>query len=420
MTKMLSSLDWEGELDDAEFLSPASIDSITDRLREGLGDGAIRWILGTSESFVAQFGIEVQDPLASRKKFVLFSQQLLASILLGLLEGEPPSIKGIHRDREIIADFVTRGTDMRAIGDSLRKMQREILVRLVERLADIGPDSSILAEIAAGVTGTMDLWLEWMLEATFAERDRAARAEEVRVRGAIEDLLAGGPVNLTATSELLSRPIDAWHVCCAIGASPEVSLEQDSIDVVATGFASAHGDPNPLRYVTAGGETYVWATISHEPGDLPALDVEVPERMSVGIGSAGRGAEGFRISRREAADAFQLSLRIPATEPVKYQDASLAILLCQDEERARVFVQDELGEIARDTPEAAEMRDTMRTFFAMRMRIAPSAEKLFLHRNSLINRLDRIERTLGHSLAERTPELQAALTIADLYPTVGE
>ena len=59
-----------------------------------------------------------------------------------------------------------------------------------------------------------------------------------------------------------------------------------------------------------------------------------------------------------------------------------------------------------------DMRNTLRTFFDTRMRIAPAAERLFLHRNTLINRLERIQSLLGHSVTERTAETQAALVLA--------
>jgi DNA-binding PucR family transcriptional regulator len=49
------------------------------------------------------------------------------------------------------------------------------------------------------------------------------------------------------------------------------------------------------------------------------------------------------------------------------------------------------------------------------MRIAPAAERLFLHRNTLINRLERIQTILGHGVSERTAEIQAALVLDTLF-----
>ena len=49
----------------------------------------------------------------------------------------------------------------------------------------------------------------------------------------------------------------------------------------------------------------------------------------------------------------------------------------------------------------------------------------FLHRNTLINRLERIQAVLGRSVVERPAETQAALVLAELFtrrrddPTTG-
>lgn len=63
-----------------------------------------------------------------------------------------------------------------------------------------------------------------------------------------------------------------------------------------------------------------------------------------------------------------------------------------------------------------ENRNTLRAFFAAKMRIAPAAENLFVHRNTLIHRLGRIEEMLGHPVGERSAEVQAALAVAAMYP----
>ncbi|MCK9913342.1 helix-turn-helix domain-containing protein [Microbacteriaceae bacterium K1510] len=50
-------------------------------------------------------------------------------------------------------------------------------------------------------------------------------------------------------------------------------------------------------------------------------------------------------------------------------------------------------------------------FFDTRMRIAPAADRLFIHRNTLVIRLEKAERLMGHRLIERTTATQAALEV---------
>ena len=147
--------------------------------------------------------------------------------------------------------------------------------------------------------------------------------------------------------------------------------------------------------------------------------------LLVGIGEPHPGAVGFRRTFLEASDALGLAASLGDNGGVSYGDAALAIVLSRDEQRARWFVEHELRDLATDSPEMADMRNTLRTFFDTRMRIAPAAERLFLHRNTLINRLERIQAVLGHSVAERSAETQAALVLAELFtrhpddPTTG-
>ena len=126
------------------------------------------------------------------------------------------------------------------------------------------------------------------------------------------------------------------------------------------------------------------------------------------------GAYLIRRTFLEASDALRLR-QLAMGRGVLIGDAALAIVLSRDEERARWFVEHELRDLATDSPEMADMRNTLRTFFDTRMRVAPAAERLFLHRNTLINRLERIQAVLGHGVAERSAETQAALVLAELF-----
>lgn len=133
------------------------------------------------------------------------------------------------------------------------------------------------------------------------------------------------------------------------------------------------------------------------------------------MGEPQQGIEGFRRTYREADGSLRLALLSGRSAGLAYQDAALGDLLTQDEELARWFTEYELGALAGDTAEARDMRQTLRTFFGTRMRVAPAAELLFLHRNTLIHRLERIEGLLGNPLGGRTAEVQAALALADTF-----
>jgi DNA-binding PucR family transcriptional regulator len=135
--------------------------------------------------------------------------------------------------------------------------------------------------------------------------------------------------------------------------------------------------------------------------------------LVVGIGGIHEGSAGLRRTHLEAMDAAMALRNFGVSAAAGIDDVGLVAVFGNDTERATWFVERELKELAGDDAQTGELRDTLRAFYAARMRVAPAAEHLFLHRNTLINRLGRVEALLGHSVAERTAEVQAALRVHD-------
>jgi hypothetical protein len=261
----------------------------------------------------------------------------------------------------------------------------------------------------------MDAWIGAATDAIVDERRRVYLAEQVRVRSAIESLVAAEPVDIEAATRLLRIPLVGWHLGCAIGIPPGGAVERRALDGIVHLCARAVGSERMLRYETSAGKVHVWVSTDRRPRTPRVEDLRVPAPLLVGIGEPHPGADGFRRTFLEASDALRLATSLGDNGGLSYGDAALAIVLSRDEERARWFVEHELRDLAADSPEMADMRNTLRTFFDTRMRIAPAAERLFLHRNTLINRLERIQAVLGHRVVERPAETQAALVLAELF-----
>jgi hypothetical protein len=329
-------------------------------------------------------------------------------------------------DRDLAEDIVARDIPLSDITQVLRRMQSEWLSLLIDAAVGAGPDGvRVVPALAMSVTGTMDAWIGAATDAIVDERRRVDLAEQVRIRGAIESLVGAEPVEVDAATRLLRIPLNGWHLGCAIGTVPGGAVERRVLDGVVRGLGRLVGSDRMLRYETSAGTVHLWATADRAPRAPRVEDLRVPAPMLVGIGEAHHGVDGFRRTFLEASDALQLAADLGDSGGVSYGDAALAIVLSRDEERARWFVEHELRDLAVDSPEMADMRTTLRIFFDTRMRIAPAAERLFLHRNTLIHRLERIQAVLGHGVAERSAETQAALVLAELFarrpdePAVG-
>ena len=411
VARIISTLDWDGDL------GPASLAEFeVDRLRSELGDGAARWVAGAAEQSLAVLQGQLDDSLAPWPLIRTFAQHVLTATLLRLAGEDELPADTEEIDRDLAEDIVARDIPLSDITRALRSMQHEWLSLLIDAAVRVGPDGiGVVPALATSVTGTMDAWIGAATDAIVDERRRVYLAEQVRIRSVIESLVAAAPVDVEAATRLLRIPLIGWHLGCAIGTPPGGAVERRVLDSLAHVFTRAVGSDRTLRYETNAGTVHLWVSTDH-PVRAPRVDdLHVPAPLLVGIGEPHPGADGFRRTFLEAADALGLAVSLGGSGGASYGTAALAIVLSRDEERARWFVEHELRELADDSPEMADMRNTLRVFFDTRMRIAPAAERLFLHRNTLINRLERLQAVLGHGVAERSAETQAALVLAELF-----
>ncbi len=404
----MAALDWTE--------SAAALPERERRSLEPLGAGATRWVAGAVQRSLDVLAAQSRDALAPGPAIRTFASHVLTAALLGLAGADDEPARAHAIDSAIPEDIVARDIPLENITAALRTMQRVWLALLIDAAVQASTDGvSVVPAIAGSVTGTMDAWVAVVSEAIAEERRRVFRTEQVRIRAAVEMLVAGEPVDADTALRQLGIPLAGWHVCCVVGVPPGGMVERQTLDSIAHTFTRASGCERVLRYETSAGAVRLWSTTDRRSRTPTLADLRVTEPFVVGLGEPHRGPEGFRRTFVEADDAFRLATRGGAGGGVSYADAALAIVLTQDEERARWFVESELGDLGTDCPDMADMRNTLRAFFDSRMRIAPAAELLHLHRNTLINRLERIEAVIGHCVAERSAQTQAALLLAELF-----
>jgi hypothetical protein len=220
----------------------------------------------------------------------------------------------------------------------------------------------------------------------------------------IDELVEGGPVDPRTVRDVLGLAIEDQHRGFVVSPAGRhrpgrpVEILRRALRVPA------------LLVREQDGLWWVWATSAHPlRPDVDRLAAEIGDTARVGVGSGQPGAAGFRRTHLEAVAAHRLGPGV-----VDHGEHALAVLLSSDPERARWFVEAELGELAAPGPRNRELLTTLRCFFATRLRIASTAQRLHIHRNTAIQRLESIERILGHPVTERTAEVQAALALLTL------
>ncbi len=123
------------------------------------------------------------------------------------------------------------------------------------------------------------------------------------------------------------------------------------------------------------------------------LKSELKVPATVGVGNYHPGLEGLRQSYHEAGNAIELGGQTWDTERIYHIDdfGVVAPLLSGVDESNIYFSRELLDRLG----ENEEIIQTLEAFFTLDMSLTRTADKLGIHRNTLVYRLDRITETLG-------------------------
>ncbi|HWR45983.1 PucR family transcriptional regulator [Sporomusa sp.] len=139
------------------------------------------------------------------------------------------------------------------------------------------------------------------------------------------------------------------------------------------------------------------------------------EYSYIGVGRPGSGLAGIQSSYREAMQACQIGRKIWPKERICYYDAlGIWRLLgnIQDKQELHVFIDETLGKILQyDQEKGAELLKTLEVYFECNGKLKKVTEKMFVHYNTILYRLDRIQQITGCSLEDATACLNLHLAL---------
>ena len=132
------------------------------------------------------------------------------------------------------------------------------------------------------------------------------------------------------------------------------------------------------------------------------------------MGNPGRSVFGFRSSHEQALIAQRLVIR-RGGEPtaVSYDEIALAALALTDPIAARGFAVATLGDSLMGDEVLLE---TLRAYLRSGANSTTTASALFVHRNTVLKRLDRIQQMLPVALDAKAPEIATAIEILRWMP----
>jgi carbohydrate diacid regulator len=141
------------------------------------------------------------------------------------------------------------------------------------------------------------------------------------------------------------------------------------------------------------------------------LKSELKLPSTVGVGNYHPGLEGLRQSYHEAVSAIELGAQTWDTDRIYHIDdfGVVAPLLSGVDEKNIYFSRELLDRLGENN----EIIQTLEAFFNFDMSLTRTAEKLKIHRNTLVYRLDRITETLG--LDPRAFDDAVQIKLAILY-----
>ena len=198
-------------------------------------------------------------------------------------------------------------------------------------------------------------------------------------------------VDIVAASQRLGYELRGNHVALVLS-------REDGSEAALTGTArTLAGMMTSTRPLIVPVDTdTVWCWV---PADAAHELTKLLAAVRCGQGRPGKGLDGFRRTHREAREALRVAqiAGSPAPTITRFAQVELAALCSVDPNLCRDFVENELGQLAADTPPVQRLRKTLRAFYDADSNFRATAARLGLHHNTIRYRLTRAEELLGQA-----------------------
>jgi hypothetical protein len=236
----------------------------------------------------------------------------------------------------------------------------------------------------------------------FAREQAARRGSIDRQRMTlVRELLDGSRDDLDG----IEYDLSAEHLgVVAWGDAAEVTLRRLSVRVGRRLLSTRVEDGLLIAWLT-GNEPFAEA----QRRSMQQLDLPAP----VACGKPLWGLAGFRLSHRQAGEAYVVAVRT-GERVTFYDDVALEALALRDEGTAAEFSADELGALDADDARYQELRDTLGAYYAASHNKVAAAAALGVHERTVARRLREIEHLTGRQVDARRTELEVALRIRAL------
>lgn len=309
-----------------------------------------------------------------------------------------------------------RGMDLGVLLKVYRVANQAVFAFLNEIIEAAGEGApardEVLVFIWARAARWMDDAVESLIETFVGERQRLHDGTVARRTEMIDALLGATPPAAREAEKALGHAVRHWQTGCVIWGEHNDASTTAATSDAARALSQALGGPPALSVVAGSRDLWCWVATPGQP-DLQVLSGLAQQLASHGlrlaVGLSQPGVPGFRSSHAEARAVQELALDARATPSVMlYADVELLCLTAGRPDLMRRTVLRELGGLLGADKNLGLLRETVLVHLTSPS-IDASAERLFVHKNTVRYRIARAEELLGHPLSERSTQLELAL-----------
>ena len=316
---------------------------------------------------------------------------------------------------DIARDLVRRGIEREALVNAYQQGQniawRRVMTEMVATARTDPAYVDVLDEALDVTARSLFRFVDDVLTNIAAqidrERDQLVSADLAQRLATVQLVLEGAPISDQRAGARLGYELGGEHLAVVLWTA-DADDEPGTLERAAESLARAAGTRRP--FIVPAGSAGLWAWL-HTPqaGRLDVPAQALPPGARVALGSVASGAAGFRRSHREALAVQRLvRSRADSGTLTAYADVEIAILGGTDPERASQFVTRTLGGLLDTRP---ELRATLRVYLQEQGSVSRAAARLFMHRNTVQNRVARAEALLPRPIGSRPLAVALALEL---------
>lgn len=264
-------------------------------------------------------------------------------------------------------------------------------------------DPLVLARAQRGQAALFDRLVSAIGVEYASELRRASDPPQQRRTQLIRKLLAGEPADVGE----LEYDLGAWHLGAIVLGTEAPAAAHRLADLL---------DCRLLLLSREEDVAWAWLGSRRRLADAAISElrrIEWPAGVSIALGEPAEGLSGWRLTHHQAEAALAVARR--REQPVtRYGEVSLLAAMLRDEVLVRSLTEAYLTPLASDRDGGEASRQTLRAYFAANRNASSAAAALGVARQTVNNRLARIEKLLARPPVSCAAELEAALRLEEL------